>query len=1422
MDYIGRSLVADALQEWREQLQARATVSPLRDVVATQAELIDLRHSHPSGLAQLFASRPTALTSLVREDQALDAALTKGRAILTEAERVKAATGAWTAAMAVGTACWREASHDVEMPVLLRAVELDRYRERDLHITLRDEVWINPVMVSLLRERAAQAGRETAPALPTIHPGRDFDPRPLWDALEEHKDLLGETFEVRNRLILGAYDDPEQRLLDDLDDLDAVIGASPILAAAAGDRDALATLGEPLPAFPRGDRDPFGERGLGDLDDVTFAALDLIATGRDVFLQTPPGADSVGIAAAIGADGAASGRTVAIVGGQDDALKAIGRRMADLGAGDVVVDGTEAAWNMRARSRLLEAITMGTPHVDDAQLRASGEALVTARASLHRRFDALHRTYRPWGVSAFEAVQAIVRITTSTPPPETTARLGADAGAVVVDNGFASVSAALARALAPEGADEAAVAKQADAAAALSIDEGAEPWWSGHALSEDGPRLDEALASLLGRSLPKLRSEAAMAAHETGVDEAPSFAVWADQVDMFDQLRQVLEIFSPAVFHRSLHDLVSATAPHGSSRHVDIPRRDRRALMRRAVELLRPGRGKETLHADLVRAHDLALRWRSHCSAGGWPVVPDDYDLYMDRVERARGEWETIASVVTAVTGAQDAIAEPWDELVDRLDRLALGVPGSLESSDVTDVDVDIDSGGFATLVADLRERGATGAQIRRDLEFAWWAAAFDAIVATDPSLTEYGAIGAAVEEFQARDAEFSAARIGPLMRAAAERRRSAIARHPDMARDLFAALVEGRDASYQDLWRDFTPLVTALRPVVLAKAEQVSHLAPPSLSIDIAVVVASESLALAELVPTLARAKQVVVVGDAHAATRSAVAALATLLPQVTMHATGQPRDPRVSALLSEAAYGRALPTQPAARAQGRLAVTYVEASAPIPDERQQVETTEAEVRAVADYVEDAFSRDIHRARLVVAGSLAHAEALRTELVARSARVAAATRIEALGEAAGIRCDEVILSLGFAPDEHGNAPTSLGALSEPWGRQALVQALVASRCDVTVVSALDADALTASAGDDAPGVDDLRELLRAAQTEPVSPERPEPAPSDWLLADVAQRLRHDGYPVHVRYGKAADAIPMVVGGKRDPEFSVAIVTDEASTAGSVSLRDRVRWQRSQLERLGWVVVPLWTLDVFMDPDSAAAQVRAALPENAPAPVIVQDALDIDVPAAAEPDAAPEVQEDVRRPEPEPMTLGLSTLMVESAIDAATGQRAEAASDTTPGASPTGVPAAAVPERDDAEPAPEPEPEPEPATAAVATPTPRSKPEIISVELDFEIPEQPGDKAGADAAEAAQAHEASEADEASEAEEAADVDEDSDDAAPDEAADEDDHLPTPARPQGADRPLIPTRAWEDEDAGWGDGYSGSREDDILREKPPHW
>ncbi|WP_062311063.1 hypothetical protein [Demequina rhizosphaerae] len=1412
VDYIGRALVADALREWREQLQQLATVSPLRDLALSETTTVDLRGSHPGGLAPLFAGRATSLGVLIRDPEHYAQALHRIRLIRENAERVKAATGVWTAAMVIGTVAWDEDGRRREMPLVMRPVHFEPARQGDVLLTMLDQVAVNPVFLTEARDRGVDAGLQGV--LPQAGPGLEFDPRPLW----QHVRTLGDSFpgiEVADRLFVGAFDDPEQRLLDDLDDMDPVIGASDILAATAGDRDAQALLAQPLPAFPVGDRDPFAERGVGDLDDGEFAALDLIATGRSVFLQSPPGSDPVGAVAAIVADAAASGRAVMAVGGTEQSVRAVAKRLDRVGVSEAYVSGAVGSWNETARRRLLTSMTMGVDDVDDETLRVAGESLLTARHELETRLDALHRPHRPWDVSAYDAVQAVVRLISTAPAPRTQLRLGAEAAALVAEHGFASVAHAMVERLRPDAAPEEPAPTASQATTVLV------PWWSEVAEdAEEGARLDEALATLVVRHLPKMRAEAQIAAHETGMDEAPTIAAWADQVGLFTDLRATLEIFSPAVFHRSLHDLVAATAPPGTPQAGTLARRDRRALRRRAVELLRPGRTKDDLHENLVAAHAQALRWRAHCSAGGWPLVPDDFDLYADRVENVLRLWSRLAGPVAQVAGEQDLLDQPWEHVREVLDRLAEGVPGTLEAAEAVPVERDLESAGLGPLLAELAARDEADAspeQVRRDLEFAWWASAFDAIVSADPRLTEEGAVGRVVEQFLLRDREFSEARVGPLMRAVAERRRIAIARHPDFARDLFATLVEGADAPYRELWRDHQPLVSALRPITLATAEQVSRLAPPTRCLDVAVVFGAESLALAETVPTLARARQVVVVGDAESATRSAVAVFAEMLPRVPLHALPQPRDPRVTGVLGTLAYGRSLSSLPSAGTPHALEVTVLDATGSAAAGEHAVESTRAEVAAVIEHADRVVHSMPRRTLAIVAGNELHAARIRDTLDERGARLAEAVTVVTLGNAAGLDVDEAILTLGYARDASGTLPARLGALSEEWRAQALAQAVVASHEQLTVVTALGADDLAAIAeGGEADAIDGLRELVLAVGSEPVPPERPEPAPGDWLLADIAGRVRAEGYAVHVRYGTGADAIPLVVGGRHDRGYRVAVVTDEASRSASASVRDRMRHQYASLEALGWTVVSLWTLDVFMDPDAAVAAIIDAVERDKAPLVWEQPTLDLGVETS-----------EIRVPAEEVFDL--------DSVDAVTGAIPELRAEEPP--APVETPA---------------EPEAPDVTLGISVMLAEQiladKVETralqVQAELDLEgraaqaddegMTEEPADQTAEEPAEHAAAEDEPTQDPADEAEAPDETDEvEAETEATDESAAEDTEAttasslpsPPPIRPasRGAGRPLIPTRASEDLDEGWGGSHGGSsRDEEIKRERPPHW
>lgn len=1425
MDFIGRSLIADALEQWREHRRSHERVSPLRDLRATASPYLDLRSSHPGGLARLFAGRATSISSLVRDATIQPRARTTARAILKECEASLAATGSWSAALAIGTVTWVDVDGTVEMPLLLRNVELLTLSDRDIDITLHDESYLNPVFREVVRLRDAAAARE----LPDAGAGSDFEPRPLWDAVRDLSHVLPDVA-VADRLVLACYDDAEQRLLDDLDDLDSVISSAPLVAAIAGDTQAARHLLEPLPAAPVGDRDPFGERGLGDLDDTSFAIVDVAALGRSFVVDTPPGADGTSIAASIAADAAATGRSAVVASGRPAGARAVGERLRQLGASDVTFDATGDQWSRDGRSRLLDSITAGAPAPVEG-LRALGHDLVAARERLLRALDDLNRSHRPWGVSANESIQALARLTVGHPSPLTDVRLSPEAGIAVNEHGVDAVAAAISEHLGSAQAEEPEPAR-----------ERREPWWTGSLDGDEGALADAALTHLVVRQLPKMRQEAELASHSTGVDRAPSFAVWREQVGLFDEVRAILDDFSPAVFHHSLRDLVDATAPRGSSSATDLPRRERRVLARRAGELLRPGRSRSDLHARLTQAYRVSTAWRSHASAGGWPRVPDDFDIYLERVDSASESWDQIAATVAAVTGIRDLAERPWEEMIEALDTLTEGIDPTSQPARGTGEEIELAELHLDEFIADARSRDADERQIRVDLEFAWWAAAFDAIIAINPEVIDFAAVDKAATQYLTLDARFATRRAEPLRAAVAELRRRAVGRYPDSARDLFAALVEG-GGTIRKFWTDHGALMAALRPVVLTALETVPRILPPSRAVDVAILVDVEDVTLAEIVATVARARQVIVVGDVRSAGPGALGQLSALLPSMAMRGYPQPRDPRVTEVLSRHVYGRGLASMPPAGERGSLRVIEVESSGASDDGL----TSEGEVARVVDHVAARIAAGA--AVAVVAGSRTHAAAVREALDARANLAMSAVPVRVIDQPAGPEVDEVVVTLGFC-SASGSEVLSLGTLSGEHGAGRLARAIVGAREDTTVVTSIDRERLALLPQEEGSAVPMLSALVAAPAAPRFDLESTARAQRDALLGDLADRLRQRGLMVAMPYGTQGVTVPLAVAENSREPFTIAIVPYETAVPTAASVRDRVRWMSLAPQAAGWTAVPVWSMDIFMDPARVADRILAiargedvgdhpmldfegewtAHPGDEPAPVDEPgEPLDVDLAANADAGApgapadgadgtetvaeadgptgesAPEPQPEA---EPEPATLGISLLSGD-----------EPQTDSRPSAADVVEPEASVDEDVEQGAAPDARDESD-----------ASAPGDDAADGEQDTDEQEGE-ATVDDSQATRAFTAAEAREAT---------------AP-RPVDRRAHVapartpatsgigfsmpkiaprvkPAPASAPATvdDDPVLPTRSKDDMDEGWSDGYGRSRDDEIREDRPPHW
>jgi hypothetical protein len=486
-----RDPMTESVARWRAGLVRLAGGSSLADVGLLGEAVIDLSTAHPSGVAQLFAGRPTRLSNLVREPGALPSARRRARAVAARSAEHAQRYGVSPTYLAIGVATWTErpatggSSNDMEAitrvlgpasvapapeqdsadspadapaltgsvpivtlampsgraappsdgdddeprvvraPVLLRPVMLTPRSdgEGDYDITLDATVEINPVVARTLRAHGALI--DPAALAKATFTLAGFNPSDVLDRVASlGSAVLGE-FQLDRRVLVGTFVHPGQVLVDDLDELAPSLGRHEVVSALGGVDSSVASLGKvELPEPRMGDADPAHERGVGDLDPHQRHVVDALATGSHLFVDAPVGSDVAGTLAAVVAEANASGRSVLYVPGHRRAADALAARLESLGLGGLLLDiAPVPTWRTSTSRRLLEAMAPAQERIDVDEVARVRDALIGSRAQLAGYIGALHRVRDPWRVSAYDALQALARLTSERPAPATRVRL---------------------------------------------------------------------------------------------------------------------------------------------------------------------------------------------------------------------------------------------------------------------------------------------------------------------------------------------------------------------------------------------------------------------------------------------------------------------------------------------------------------------------------------------------------------------------------------------------------------------------------------------------------------------------------------------------------------------------------------------------------------------------------------------------------------------------------------------------------------------------------------------------------------------------------------------------------------------------------------------------------------------------------------
>lgn len=1196
---------------------------------------IDLTHAHPSGLAQLMAGRRTRLSTLIRDRQQFVVAARASRNLRSKIFELSNDRGIDAGYFSAGTVVWTSAvggkPQRVSAPVLLIAVSLTvRPGEDDYELQLTEQARINPALIRHLKTVHGIVFDVNAVTRMAYSTAR-FDPQPVLDRLGTLV-LPIHGAEVEHNLLVSTFSDLSGNLEDPwINENNAIVAA--LARAASG---APVEVPELKPGrFPSTDaRDPAEELLLLDADADQQYVVDAVRAGESLAVSSPPGTGQT--QTVINTIGALvdEGKTVLVVGDRRASLAEISGQLETLGLDSMLFQLSGNAAPLQLKGQLVRAIVRNEKSLEP-QLSNLHTTLTEHRHALMDHVASLHNVRQRWGCSPYEAMQSLAALTSIHPAPATTVRLKRS----VLDN-------------IRDREELAGRLRRAAELGSFNRASTASPWHGARLLTRKETQEAQRVASSVAEKLPLLRERMNSVADHAEIRLGNTFAEWGEQIELLVAVRESLDKFTPDIFDRPVHDLISATASSSwrRERSIDMPSMQRSRLRRVAKEYIRPGVHIADLHSSLVLVQDQRAVWSGYATTQRHPAVPSGLADIASLYRELGAELFELGLAVKHTAEGGELQSTPYDELMARLERLVSDT-GTLDTLPERTLLVEsMREHGLGDLIADLAEREVPAESVAAELDLAWWQSALEAMISGDDylAMSDGDALRQLEAEYRLADNAHIASGAARLRWKLAESWRAAIAESPRQA-DLLRSLLKDGRVTLAGLTGQAPELLPKLVPVWSVSPYLMSGLLPIDQKFDALVILDAEATSLQAVLPAIARAKQVIAFGDeqiasprtftvsverlaagesSHQGVESAYRALTAVLPVRKLRNVYRAVDEDLVRQLSKGFYDgglRRLPEGQSATGLDRaLTLEYLPDGTGLPSADQDgVESVVAEVNRAVELVFEHARLRPRTSLAVVTGSLRHAarigESIRLQLPNYPLLASFFTagdesfRVVDLDRAQGLVRDHVIFSPGYGRTPHGRALHSLGPLSAAGGRAKFALAMTRARRSLHVLSCFrpeDLDVTRLSHG-----AVDFYELLDreiAGNSDLGSPASRAVASeqalgADPLVADLGDRLRARGARVWHQYdgvlNMVAAADPLHTIGHDDAEIPcpVAIESDGTEQYRRMSVRERSRLRPQQLERLGWRYMPLWTIEVFTDPSACADRIGGYLGLEKPA-----------------------------------------------------------------------------------------------------------------------------------------------------------------------------------------------------------------------------
>ncbi|MEC5181983.1 DUF4011 domain-containing protein [Arthrobacter sp. CG_A4] len=1221
---------SEELRKWLSGLKPVTGADTMLRFTKTPEGSIDLTHAHPSGLAQLLAGRRTRLSTLIRDRQQYIVAAGASRNLRSKIFELANDRGIDAAYFSAGTVVWTSAvggkPQRVSAPVMLAAISLTmRAGEDDYELQLTEQARINPALVRHLKTIHGIVFDVNAVTRMAYSTAR-YDPQPVLDRLGTLIQPIHGA-EVEYNLLVSTFADLSGNLDDPwINENNALVTA---LGRAAGGESVAVPELKPG-RFPSTDeRDPADELLLLDADTDQQYVVDAVRAGDSLVVSSPPGTGQT--QTALNTIGALvdEGKTVLVVGDRRASLGEISAQLDTLGLDSALFQLTGNAAPLQLKGQLVRAIVRNEKSLEP-QLGNLHATLTEHRHALRDHVASLHNVRQRWGCSPYEAMQSLAALTSIQPEaPATTVRLKRSVLDSIRDR-----------------EELAGRLRRAAELGSFSRSSTTSPWHGARLLTRKETQEAQQVARSVAERLPELRGRMDGVADHAEIRLGETFSEWGDQIELLVAVRESLDKFTPDIFDRPVHDLISATAASSwrRERNIEMPSMQRSRLRRVAKEYVRPGVHIADLHSSLVLVQDQRAAWSGYATTQRHPAVPSGLAEIIALYRGLEAELAELGQAVRHTAAGGELHGTPYEELMERLERLVADT-GTLETLPERTLLVEnMREHGLGELLSDLAEREVPVESVAAELELAWWQSALEAMISGDDylAMSDGDALRQLEAEYRLADNAHIASGAARLRWKLAERWRAAIGENPRQA-DLLRSLLKDGRVTLAALTGQAPELLPMLVPVWSVSPYLMTGVLPVEQRFDAVVILDAEATSLQAVLPSIARAKQVIAFGDdriasprtftvgverlaagesSHQGVESAYKALTRVLPVWNLRTVYRAVDEDLVRQLSRSFYDgglRRLPEGQSATGLDRaLTVEYLPDGTGLPSADQDgVESVVAEVNRAVELVFEHARLRPRTSLAVVTGSLRHAarigESIRLQLPNYPLLASFFTagdesfRVVDLERAQGLVRDHVIFSPGYGRTPHGRALHSLGPLSAEGGRAKFALAMTRGRRSLHVLSCFrpeDLDVTRLSHG-----AVDFYELLDreiAGNSDLGSPASRAAASeqalgADPLVADLGDRLRARGARVWHQYDGAlnmvAAADPLSTMGQDDADVPrpVAIESDGTEQYRRLTVRERSRLRPQLLERLGWRYMPLWTIEVFTDPSACADRIGGYL-----------------------------------------------------------------------------------------------------------------------------------------------------------------------------------------------------------------------------------